>query len=62
MQDLKLKELVNEVNRCNTNFNQTDKSTVSIAMYELMAAEERLNLYIKERKELVKNGKNSDTM
>lgn len=62
MQDLKLKELVEEVNRCNTNFNQTDKSTVSIATYELMAAEERLNLYIKERKELVKNGKNSDTM
>ena len=62
MKDLKLKELIDEVNRCNTNFNQADKSTVSIAMYELMAAEERLNLYIKERKELVKNGKNSDTM
>lgn len=62
MQDLKLKELIDEVNRCNTNFNQADKSTVSIATYELMAAEERLNLYIKERKELVKNGKNSNTM
>lgn len=51
MQDLKLKELVNEVNRCNTNFNQTDKSTVNIAIYELLVAEERLNLYLKERKE-----------
>lgn len=62
MQDLKLKELVDEVNRCNTNFNQADESIISIVTYELMAAEERLNLYIKERKELVKNGKNSDTM
>ncbi len=50
MQDLKLKELVDEVNRCNANFNQSDESTISIATYELMAAEERLNLYLKERK------------
>ena len=51
MQDLKLRELIDEVNRCNTNFNQTDKSTVDIAIYELLVAEERLNLYLKERKE-----------
>ena len=50
MQDLRLKDLVDEVNRCNTNFNQADEATVSIATYELLAAEEKLNLYIKERK------------
>ena len=62
MQDLKLKELVDEVNRCSTNFNQADKAIIDIATYELMAAEERLNLYIKERKGLIKNGKNSNAM
>lgn len=62
MQGLKLKELVDEVNRCSANFNQADEAVIDIATYELLAAEERLNLYLKERKELVKNGKNSDTM
>lgn len=50
MQDLILRSLVDEVNRCNTNFNQADDATVSIAIYDLRAAEERLDLYLKERK------------
>ena len=58
MQDLKLKELVDEVNRCSTNFNQADEAVIDIATYELMAAEERLNLYLKERKEVANIGKN----
>lgn len=51
MQDLKLKSLVDEVNRCNTNFNMaTTPEIISIASNELMAAEESLNTYLKERK------------
>lgn len=45
-----LKVLVDEVNRCNTNFNEADEATVNIAIYELGAAEEKLNLYLKERR------------
>lgn len=49
--DLKLKELKEEVERCNTLFNEaTTEKTTKIATYELLAAEERLNLYLKERK------------
>lgn len=43
MQDLKLKELVDEVNRLTTIFNESDKVTVGIATHELKAAEDRLN-------------------
>lgn len=51
MQDLKLKDLVDEVNRCHTNFNEAaDGESITVTVYELMAAEERLNLYLKERR------------
>lgn len=50
MQDKKLEELVKEVNRLNTIFNESDEATIEIATHELKAAEERLVLYLKERK------------
>lgn len=33
-----------------SNFKEADEDTIDLAIYELMAAEERLNLLIKERK------------
>ena len=51
MQDLKLRALVDEVSRCNTIFNEADDATFEIATYELKAAKERLDLYLKERRE-----------
>ena len=37
---------------------QQNEAVIDIATYELMAAEERLNLYLKERKEVANIGKN----
>ena len=50
MQDLKLRELVDEVSRLTTIYNQCDPDAAEIAGLELDAAKERVNLYIKERK------------
>ena len=50
MQDKTLKKLANEVNRCNTIFNESAGSAVLPAVFELRAAEERLRLYLQERR------------
>lgn len=50
MQDLKLRSLVDEVNRCTSILNEADEEASTIAIYELSAAKERLNLYLKERR------------
>lgn len=41
---------IEEVKNARSNFNDADEDTVDLAIYELMAAEERLSLLIKERK------------
>ena len=41
---------IEEVKNARSNFDDADEDTVDLAIYELMAAEERLNLLIKERK------------
>lgn len=49
--DLKLKSLIAEVERARNQFNNAKPEYQNIAIYELMAAEERLNQYIREMKE-----------
>ena len=49
-------KLIKEVARCEMIFNECDPSTSIIAMLELSAAEERLNLHFREKKEKT-NGK-----
>lgn len=44
------KSTIEEVQNARLNFNDADEETVDLAIYELMAAEERLSLLIKERK------------
>lgn len=44
------KMTIEEVNNARSNFNDADDDTIDLAIYELMAAEERLSLLIKERK------------
>lgn len=39
-----------ELENARSNFRDADENTIDLAIYELMAAEERLNLLIKERK------------
>lgn len=51
MMDLVLKVLIQDVEQAKNRFNNADDDYMSIATYELMAAEERLNQYIKEQKE-----------
>ena len=41
---------IEEVENARLNFNDADEDTIDLAIYELMAAEERLSLLIKERK------------
>ena len=41
---------IEEVKNARSNFHDADKDAVDLAIYELMAAEERLNLLIKDRK------------
>lgn len=55
MQDKQLEELVNEVNRLNTIFNESTGDAVEAVTLELEAANKRVDQYIKERKE-GKNG------
>lgn len=49
-------KLIKEVARCEMIFNECDPSTSIIAILELRAAEERLNLHFREKKEK-NNGK-----
>lgn len=47
----KLEELAIEgIENARTNFNNADEGAIDLAIYELMTAEERLNILIKERK------------
>lgn len=39
-----------ELNRARNMFDNADDSTLSLAIYELMAAEEKINMLIKEKK------------
>lgn len=55
MQDRKLEELVNEVNRLNTIYNECEPVASYPAFLELRAAEERLNLYFREIKEPIRH-------
>lgn len=48
--DLTMKALINDVEQARNNFNNADKDYINIATYELMAAEEKLNNYIREKK------------
>ena len=41
---------IEEVKNARSNFNDADDDSIDLAIYELMAAEERLSLLIKERK------------
>ena len=41
---------IEEVEYARSNFKDADEDTIDLAIYELMAAEERLNLLIKDRK------------
>ena len=49
--DLKLKSLIAEVEMARNQFNNASPDYINFATYELMAAEERLNQYIREMKE-----------
>jgi|GEM_PF-5328411 len=44
------KRLIEELKKARQKFNTADEDSVDLAIYELLAAEERLNLLIKERK------------
>ena len=50
MQDKMLEELVSEVNRLNTIYNESVGTSVVPSLFELRAAEERLRNYLNERK------------
>jgi len=50
MKNLTLKALINDVEIARRNFQNADPDYVDIAIYELMAAEEKLNEYIREQK------------
>lgn len=41
---------IKEVEYARSNFNDADEETIDLAIYQLMAAEERLSLLIRERK------------
>ena len=41
---------IEEVEIARSNFNDADEDTIDLAIYELMVAEERLNLLIKNKK------------
>ncbi|NLY46971.1 MAG: hypothetical protein GX053_13430 [Tissierella sp.] len=41
---------IEEVRNARTRFDEADENSVDLAIYELMAAEERLSLLIQERK------------
>lgn len=41
---------ISEVENARSNYNNADEDTIDLAIYELMVAEERLNLLIKEKK------------
>lgn len=41
---------IEEVENARSNFKDADKDTIDLAIYELMAAEERLNLLIRDKK------------
>ncbi len=41
---------IEEVKYARSNFKDADEDTMDLAIYELMAAEERLNLLIRDRK------------
>lgn len=49
--DLKMKSLIHDVELANQNYNNAESNYINIATYELLAAEEKLNLYIKEEKQ-----------
>lgn len=44
------KRLIEELKKARQKFNTADEDSVDLAIYELLAAEERLNLLIKKRK------------
>lgn len=44
------KSIIEGVINARSNFQNADEDTIDLAIYELMAAEERLNILIKERK------------
>ena len=44
------KSTIEEVENARSNFKDADEDTIDLAIYELMAAEERLNLLIRDKK------------
>lgn len=48
--DMQLKTLLDELEIANQNFSNAESDYVNIATYELMAAEGKLNNYLKEKK------------
>lgn len=48
--DLAMKSLVDEVKIARQNYDNAEKDFINIATYELLAAEEKLNNYIREKK------------
>lgn len=50
VEDRKLDELIKEVHRCETIFNECEPAASLAAILDLRAAEERLDLYFKERR------------
>lgn len=45
------KQLVQNLQNARDNFDDADENSIDLAIYELMVAEERLNLLIKNKKE-----------
>lgn len=48
--DLHLKALIEDVQQAQDNFNNANEDYINIATYELMAAEDKLNNYIRDKK------------
>lgn len=48
--DLHLSSLIEDVKQAQDNFNNANEDYINIATYELMAAEDKLNNYIREKK------------
>ena len=63
MKNLTLKALINDVEIARRNFQNAEPDYINIATYELMAAEEKLNEYIREqkKKEVIKKTFQSPT-
>lgn len=49
--DLILEQLVQDVKVAENRFQEAEAKSINLAIYELMCAEERLNLYLNEKKE-----------